>query len=174
MPVPIIAGAAAAVAARLAAKKAAQELTKKAAKAAAAKTVQIAKNSVVKKPARKPVPNKPDAAKTDYKNKNTYERARKSEIKAGAGYEESHYNAQGMLISSPQRKPNLPNKIKADVRKPARKPERNPENPPRGTVRINSGSSRPAVLVRRAVKITPKKAAVVKKVPRKFAPPKKK
>jgi hypothetical protein len=171
MPVPIIAGAAAAVAARLAAKKAAQELAKKAAKAATAKTAQIAKNSVV---ARKPVPNKPDAAKTDYKNKNTYERARKSEIKAGAGYEESHYNAQGMLISSPQRKPNLPNKIKADVRKPARKPERNPENPPRGTVRINSGSSRPAVLVRRAVKITPKKAAVVKKVPRKLAPPKKK
>ena len=171
MPVPVIAAGAAAIAARLAAKKAAQELAKK---AMAAKTAQIAKNSVVKKPARKPVPNKPDAAKTDYKNKNTYERARKSEIKAGAGYEESHYNAQGMLISSPQRKPNLPNKIKADVRKPARKPERNPENPPRGTVRINSGSSRPAVLVRRAVKITPKKAAVVKKVPRKLAPPKKK
>ena len=125
MPVPVIAAGAAAVAARLAAKKLAKEAAKK---ALAAKTAQIAKNSVVKKPARKPVPNKPDAAKTDYKNKNTYERARKSEIKAGAGYEESHYNAQGMLISSPQRKPNLPNKIKADVRKPARKPERNPEN----------------------------------------------
>lgn len=52
MPVPIIAGAAAAAAARLAAKKAAQELAKKTAKAAAAKTAQIAKNSVVKKPAR--------------------------------------------------------------------------------------------------------------------------
>lgn len=50
MPVPIIAGAAAAVGARLAAKKAAQELAKKAAKAATAKTAQIAKNSVKTKP----------------------------------------------------------------------------------------------------------------------------
>ncbi len=63
MPVPIIAGAAAAVAARLAAKKAAQELAKKAAKAATAKTAQIAKNSVKTKPARKQVGNPPNETK---------------------------------------------------------------------------------------------------------------
>ena len=57
MPVPIIAAGAAAVAARLAAKKVAQAAAKKAAKAATAKTAQIAKNSVVKKPAAKPVGN---------------------------------------------------------------------------------------------------------------------
>jgi hypothetical protein len=53
MPLPVIAGAAAAVASRLAAKKLAQEAAKK----TAARTAQIAKNSVKTKPARKPVGN---------------------------------------------------------------------------------------------------------------------
>jgi hypothetical protein len=43
------------------------------------------------------------------------------------------------------------------ARKPTRKPTPNPANPPRGTVRINSGSKAPAVLRKRAVKISPKK-----------------
>ena len=63
MPVPIIAAGAAAIAARLAAKKVAQEVAKKTAKAAAAKTTQIAKNSVKVKPARKPVGNPPNDTK---------------------------------------------------------------------------------------------------------------
>jgi Flp pilus assembly protein TadG len=75
MPVPIIAAGAAAVAARLAAKKLAQEAAKKAAKAAAAKTAKIAKNSVKVKPAAKPKPNKPDAAKTQFKNDSSRTRA---------------------------------------------------------------------------------------------------
>ena len=75
MPVPIIAAGAAAIAARLAAKKLAQEAAKKAAKVAAAKTAQIAKNSVKVKPAAKPKPNKPDAAKTQFKNDSSRTRA---------------------------------------------------------------------------------------------------
>ena len=74
MPVPIIAAGAAAVAARLAAKKLAQEAAKKAAKAAAAKTAQIAKNSVVKKPAAKPVGNPPNSAKMEAEKISSYSR----------------------------------------------------------------------------------------------------
>ena len=43
------------------------------------------------------------------------------------------------------------------ARKPARKPVPNPKNPPKGTVKINSGSNRPAMLRKRAVRATPKK-----------------
>ena len=96
MVAPVIAAGAAAIAARLAAKKAAQELVKKAAakkvlpntirvsaadrkrfaaKKAAEKTAQIAKNSVKVKPAAKPKPNKPDAAKTQFKNDSSRNRA---------------------------------------------------------------------------------------------------
>lgn len=42
------------------------------------------------------------------------------------------------------------------ARVPARKPTPNPTNPPRGTVRINSGSKRPAVLRKRAAALKKK------------------
>ena len=67
MPVPIIIAGAAAIAARLAAKKVAQEVAKKTVKAAAAKTAQIAKNSVKVKPAAKNKANPPDKAKIENK-----------------------------------------------------------------------------------------------------------
>lgn len=55
------------------------------------------------------------------------------------------------------------------ARKPTRKPTRNPENPPKGTVVIKSSS--PSYLRKKAI---PMNKPVVKKTPRKFAPPKKK
>jgi len=61
MPVPVIAGAAAAVAARLAAKKAAQELAKKAAKKAVTKSVS---KNVKVKPAARSVGNPPNPSKS--------------------------------------------------------------------------------------------------------------
>ena len=169
MPVPIIAGAAAAVAARLAAKKAAQELAKKAAKAAAAKTAQIAKNSVVKKPARKPVGNPPNLARAEGRQIESVARGEGVKGPLGKARDRRVFtsknptgsrNASKPVESKLQPKKTVPKaKLITPLasKMPARKPIPNPANPPRGTVRINSGSNRPAMLRKRAVRAIPKK-----------------
>lgn len=134
MPVPIIAGAAAAVAARLAAKKAAQELAKKAAKAATAKTAQIAKNSVKTKPARKTVGNPPNMTKA-------LEEQLSSASRGGVG--------RGTLgkAKTARKFTGSAGKGKMDVRKSARMPD----EPARATVKINSAKTT------RVVRVSPKK-----------------
>ena len=134
MPVPIIVAGAAAVAARLAAKKVAQEVAKKAAKAAAAKTAQIAKNSVVKKPARKPVGNPPNMTKST-------EEMLSSASRGGVG--------RGSLgkAKTARKFSTSAGRGKMDVRKPARMPD----EPARATVKINSAKTT------RVVRVSPKK-----------------
>ena len=149
MPVPIIAGAAAAVAARLAAKKAAQELAKKAAKAAAAKTAQIAKNSVVKKPARKPVGNPPNMTKA-------LEEQLSSASRGGVG--------RGTLgkAKTARKFTGSAGRPKQDVRTPAR----TPDEPASRTVRINSAKTTRVVRVN-PKKVTSSSTSSVKRVTRK-------
>ena len=215
MPVPIIVAAAAAAAARLAAKKLAKEAAKKVAAKTTAKTAQIAKNSVVKKPAAKNKSNPPNKAKIEYKfgmgNNRMINKGVPLEARAAGGVgrksriQESKITADSARAANASKpKVNSSNSVKINsakptkgssdnfvevpvkdskygegpgvfvsravaARKPTRKPTRNLENPPKGTVVIKSSS--PSYLRKKAV---PMKTPVVKKTPRKFAPPKKK
>lgn len=104
------------------------------------KTLAEPKSAVRVKPAARTKPNKPDAAKTNYKNMDTYERARKAEIKAGNDPETAHEVALGMKYFYGKRKPNLEIKTssgKPDVRKPARVPDKRATK----TKVINSGKN---------------------------------
>ena len=134
MPVPIIAAGAAAVAARLAAKKLAKEAAKKVAAKTTAKTAQIAKNSVVKKPARKPVGNPPNMTKST-------EEMLSSASRGGVG--------RGSLgkAKTARKFSTSAGRGKMDVRKPARMPD----EPARATVKINSAKTT------RVVRVNPKK-----------------
>jgi hypothetical protein len=154
MPVPIIAGAAAAVVARLAAKKAAQELAKKAAKTAAAKTAQIAKNSVKTKPARKQVGNPPNDTKAweDYIGS----------VSRGAP-------ARGGSAGKAKARRVANSKIAKNTVPSAKEPARIPEIPAGRTVRINSAKTT------RVVRVSPKKvtsSSTAKKTARKALPSK--
>jgi hypothetical protein len=144
MPVPVIAAGAAAVAARLAAKKLAKEAAKK---ALAAKTAQIAKNSVVKKPARKPVGNPPNMTKA-------LEEQLSSASRGGVG--------RGTLG-----KAKTARKFTGSAGRPkqdARIPARTPDEPASRTIRINSAKTT------RVVRVNPKKvtsSSTAKKATRK-------
>ena len=172
MPVPVIAAGVAAVAARLAAKK----LAKEAAKKVSARTAQIAKNSVVKKPARKPVGNPPNPTKSLEKTASSFYRTWNPEtgmedgLRAAGKLRDARVARSKNPTGSGKASRPVESKLKPKrtvykakvvtplaAKMPARKPVANPANPPRGTVRINSGSSRPAMLRKRAVKATPKK-----------------
>ena len=184
MPVPIIAGAAAAVAARLAAKKAAQELAKKAAKAATAKTAQIAKNSVKTKPARKPVGNPPNETKAWEDYIGSVSRGA-SGIGRGAGKSKTArvFNSKVAKktvrpVKEPARTPTPDNRppysyktveinsaVKSKTVDQARAsanatakvtPSRVPAKPAKRRVMINSGKSGKPVVKRLAVKSTKK------------------
>ena len=223
MPVPVIAAGAAAIAARLAAKKLAKEAAKK---ALAAKTAQIAKNSVVKKPARTASGPGLETRGVKLTKSQRSERAAELSFKKLEGRWEGEYLTRMTGLKGPkgitsqttrgqgkrslrksaainkEAKPIIkinsakPTKGSSDnfvevpvkdsklgakpgvfsprsvaARKPTRKPVPNPKNPPKGTMVINSGSNRPTMLRKKAV---PMKTPVVKKVPRKPAPPKKK
>jgi hypothetical protein len=148
MPVPIIAAGAAAIAARLAAKKAAQQLAKK----AASKTAQIAKNSVVKKPARKPIGNQPNMTKA-------LEEQLSSASRGGVG--------RGTLgkAKTARKFTGSAGKGKMDVRKPARMPDK----PARATVKINSAKTTRVVRVNPKT-VTSSSTSAVKRVTRKAAP----
>ena len=152
MPVPVIAAGAAAVAARLAAKKVAQEVAKKAAKTVAAKTTQIAKNSVKVKPAAKPKPNKPDAAKTQFKNDSSRTRAsdramkeyEKNVIRHGERPTDPSFGSKlgerAALNTKLKRKPNLPSKPAA-IKKDATK--ENFYERIRNPIKINTNPTKP-------------------------------
>ena len=146
MPVPIIAAGAAAIAARLAAKKAAQELAKK---AIAAKTAQIAKNSVVKKPARKPVGNLPNMTKALEEQLSSASRGG-----VGRGTLGKAKTARKFTGSAGRPKPD------------ARTPARTPDEPASRTVRINSAKTTRVVRVN-PKKITSSSTSSVKRVTRK-------
>lgn len=150
MPVPIIAGAAAAVAARLAAKKAAQELAKKAAKAATAKTAQIAKNSVKTKPARKQVGNAPNSTKSLEKTASSFYRTWNPETGMEDGLRVAGKLRDARVASS--KKPTASGNA-AKKPAPASVPARKPANPARATVKINSAKSV------RVVKVAPRASA---------------
>jgi hypothetical protein len=139
MPVPLV-GIAIGAAARLAAKKAAQEAAKRAAKTAAtrarsnsaaaakaaAKKKPLAnpKSAVKVKPAAKQKPNKPDAAKTQFKNDSSRNRTSDRVMKAAEKDEwnqasrntdpsySSKLGASAALRTPLKRKPNLKNKSK--------------------------------------------------------------
>lgn len=165
MPVPVIAAGAAAIAARLAAKK----LAKEAAKKVSARTAQIAKNSVVKKPARKPVGNPPNLARAEGRQIDSVARGEGVKGPLGKARDRRVFTSKNQTGSGKASRP-VESKLKPKrtvykakvvtplaAKMPARKPVANPANPPRGTVRINSGSNRPAMLRKRAIRATPKK-----------------
>jgi cell pole-organizing protein PopZ len=141
MPVPIIVGAAAAVAARFAAKKAAQELAKKAAKAAATKTAQVANNSVKTKAAAKQVGNPPNNTKAweDYIGS----------VSRGAPGRGPAGKAKATRVAN--------SKIAKKTVPSAKEPARIPEVPARATVKINSAK------ITRLVRVSPKKVTLSSK-----------
>jgi hypothetical protein len=154
MPLPVIAGAAAAVASRLAAKKAAQKLAQEAAKkaakragmslatgvkqpyqlratASADKTAQIAKNSVKTKPAAKQVGNPPN-------NTKAWEDYIGSVSRGAPGRGPAGKAKATRVANSKTAKNTVPS---------AKEPARIPEVPARGTVRINSAKTRSGKVV---------------------------
>lgn len=134
MPVPIIAGAAAAVAARLAAKKAAQELAKKAAKAATAKTAQIAKNSVKTKPAAKQVGNPRNPAKELDGVANSFYRSWNPSTGIEDGVRSAGKSRAGRVANS-----KLSKKTVKSAKEPARRPVPDGRSPfSYKTIEINS------------------------------------
>jgi hypothetical protein len=128
MPLPVIAGAAAAVAARLAAKKAAQKLAQEAAKKAAARTAQIAKNSVKTKPAAKQVGNPSNDTKA-------IESQISSISRGGVGRPLG--KARDTRVAN-SKKPTAGTPVKS-VREPARTPKSDRSPFTYDTVKINSG-----------------------------------
>jgi hypothetical protein len=154
--------------------KVAKKATKVAPKSTGRSSAEIAKRSVRVKPAAKTVGNPPNAAKrlegvasSHYRTWNPFTGMEDGVRSAGKSRDARVANSKKPTGSGNASKPvesKLQPKKKTSSAKlvkplaakvPARRPVANPENPPRGTVRINSGSTRPAVLRKRAV--APKK-----------------
>ena len=154
------------------------------------------KSAVNVKPAAKPVGNPPNLARAEGRQIDSVARGEgvkgplgkardrrvfTSKNQTGSGKAsrpvESKLKKQSNFIEMPVKdsklgaKPGVFSPRSVAARKPTRKPVPNPKNPPKGTMVINSGSNRPTMLRKKAV---PMKTPVVKKTPRKFAPPKNK
>ena len=127
------------------------------------------KSNVQTKPARKQVGNPPNLARAEGRQIDSVARGGGVKGPLGKARDRRVFTSKNPTGSGNASKP-LESKLKPKTtvpkakvitpltsKMPARKPIANPANPPRGTVRINSGSNRPAMLRKRAVRATPKK-----------------
>jgi hypothetical protein len=143
MPVPLIAGAAAAVAARLAAKKAAQELAKKAVKKT---VVKAASKNVKVKPAAKPVGNTRNSAKELDGVANSFYRASNPYTGIEDGVRSAGKSRAGRVANS-----KLSKKTVKSAKEPARRPTPDGRSPfSYKTIEINSAPKKTADSARAA------------------------